>query len=138
MDDTEAIRAVIAEYGTRLDAGDLDGVAALFARATWRSGDRVLEGETAVRRVYDDVLLYDDVPATRHVMSDVVVDVAGDRATSRCSFTVFQVRPDFPLQAVLVGRYHDELARTDAGWELRDRRIHVDLVGDLSRHMRRA
>lgn len=138
MDDAEAIRALVAEYGARLDAGELDGVAALFARATWRSRGRVLEGETAVRRVYDDVILYDGVPATRHVMSDVVVDVQGDRATSRCSFTVFQARPDFPLQAVLVGRYHDEFARTHAGWELRDRRIEADLVGDLSRHMRRA
>ena len=40
----------------RLDAGDLDGVAALFRNATWRSGTRSLTGVAAIRAVYDDVV----------------------------------------------------------------------------------
>jgi hypothetical protein len=135
-DPAEAIRALVASYGERLDAGDLDGVAALFRRATWRSGTRSLTGVEAIRAVYDDVILYDGVPGTRHVMSDVVVAVEGAAATSRCSFTVFQARPGFPLQAVLVGRYHDTFACVDGAWEFRERVVHADLVGDLSHHMR--
>ena len=134
--DTEAIRALVAAYGERLDAGDLDGVAALFRNARWCSGSRTLTDVDAIRRVYDDVLLYDGVPCTRHVMGDVVVRVDGATATSRCSFTVFQARPDFPLQAVLVGRYHDSFARVDGEWEFRERVVRPDLVGDLSHHMR--
>ena len=84
-------------------------------------------GLAAIRAVYDDVILYDGVPGTRHVMGDVVVAVDGDRATSRCSFTVFQARPDFPLQAVLVGRYHDAFACVDGAWEFRERIVHADL-----------
>ncbi len=136
MDDAEAIRLLISSYGELIDAGDLDGVAMLFREATWISGSRRLEGADAVRTAYDDVVLHDGVPATRHVMSDVVVDVVGDTATGRCSFTVFQARPDFPLQAILVGRYHDEFVRRDGGWRFRSRTIHPDLLGDLSRHMR--
>ena len=132
-----AIRALVASYGDRLDAGDLDGVAALFRNATWRSGTRTLTGFAAVRAVYDDVILYDGVPSTRHVMGDVVVDLDGVHATSRCSFTVFQARPGFPLQAVLVGRYHDVFACFDGTWEFRERLVHADLIGDLSLHMRR-
>lgn len=135
-DAAEAIRSLVASYGERLDAGDLDGVAALFRNATWRSGTRVLSGLAAIRAVYDDVILYDGVPSTRHVMGDVVVAVDGADAASRCSFTVFQARPDFPLQAVLVGRYHDTFACVDGGWEFRERVVHADLLGDLSRHMR--
>ena len=135
-DDAEKIRALIAAYGERLDAGDLDGVAALFRNATWRSGTRSLTGVATIRAVYDDVILYDGVPSTRHVLGDVVVEVDGVRATSRCSFTVFQSRPDFPLQAVLVGRYHDEFACVDGTWEFRTRVVHADLLGDLSHHMR--
>jgi len=135
-DDAEKIRALVAAYGERLDAGDLDGVAALFRNATWRSGTRSLTGVATIRAVYDDVILYDGVPSTRHVLGDVVVEVDGVRATSRCSFTVFQSRPDFPLQAVLVGRYHDELACVDGTWEFRTRVVHADLLGDLSHHMR--
>ena len=136
MDDAEAIRMLISRYGELIDAGDLDGVAALFRSGTWISGARRLDGAAAVRPVYDDVILYDGVPGTRHVMSDVVVDVEGETATSRCSFTVFQARPDLPLQAILVGRYVDEFVRADGGWEFRTRTIHPDLLGDLSRHMR--
>ena len=135
-DAAEAIRALVASYGERLDAGDLDGVAALFRHAAWRSGTRTLTGVAAVRAVYDDVILYDGVPHTRHVMGDVVVAVDGDDATSRCSFTVFQARPDFPLQPVLVGRYHDAFACVDGEWEFRERMVHADLIGDLSHHMR--
>jgi hypothetical protein len=134
--DAEAIRALVAAYGERLDAGDLDGVAALFRNARWCSGTRTLTGVDAIRRVYDDVVLYDGVPCTRHVMGDVVVAVDGATATSRCSFTVFQARPDFPLQAVLVGRYHDSFACVDGEWEFRERVVRPDLVGDLSHHMR--
>lgn len=137
LDDAEAIRALIAAYGARIDGGDLDGVAALFAHATWRSGGRVLTGSSEVRSAYDDVILYEGIPRTQHVMSNVVVHVDGDAATAQCSFTVFQAGDGFPLQAVLAGRYHDTLARTTAGWEFRDRVIHADLLGDLSRHMRR-
>jgi hypothetical protein len=134
----EAIRALVARYGELLDAGDLDGVAGLFRHARWISGTRALTGFDAVRAVYDDVILYDGVPCTRHVMSDVVVSIGGDGATSRCSFTVFQARPDFPLQPVLVGRYEDAFGRVGDTWEFRERRVHADLVGDLSHHMRRA
>jgi len=132
----EAIRALVAAYGERLDAGDLDGVAALFRNARWCSGTRTLTDVDAIRRVYDDVILYDGIPCTRHVMGDVVVAVDGATATSRCSFTVFQARPDFPLQAVLVGRYHDTFACVEGAWEFRERIVRPDLVGDLSHHMR--
>lgn len=138
MDDITAIRALVAAYGERIDTGDLDGVAELFRHGAWRSGTRRLEGFDAVRAVYDDVILYDDgTPSTHHVMSNLVVEVDGDTARSRCTFTVLQARPDVPLRAVLVGRYHDEFVRVDGRWRFRVRTIHADLVGDLSRHMRR-
>ena len=40
MDDVTAITALIHEYAERIDAGDLDGVAALFEHATWGSPGR--------------------------------------------------------------------------------------------------
>ncbi len=137
--DVEAITTLIMTYAARLDAGDLDGVAALFAHATWRSPARAepLRGVEAVRRAYDGVLLYDGIPCTRHVVSNVVVNVEGpERATGRSYFTVFQARPDFPLQAIIAGRYHDTFARVDGVWRFADRLILPDLVGDLSRHLR--
>jgi len=138
-DDAGEVARLVYLYAERLDGGDLDGVAALFARATWRSDarpDQPLRGQDEVRRVYDRVLLYDGLPSTRHVISNLVVDVAGNghEASSRSYFTVFQARPDLPLQAIISGRYHDQFARTDGEWHFTDRLIITDLTGDLSRH----
>ena len=137
--DTEAITALVMSYAERLDAGDLDGVASLFAHATWRSAARrePLRGATAVRRAYDAVLLYDGSPCTRHVLTNLVVQLDGpERATARSYFTVLQARPDFRLQPIICGRYHDTFVRVGGTWRFADRFILTDLIGDLSRHLR--
>ena len=137
--DVEAITALIMTYAERVDAGDLDGVAALFAHATWRSPARPepLHGTAAVRRLYDAIILYDGSPCTRHVVTNLVVELRGaDRAQARSYFTVFQARPDFPLQPIIAGRYHDAFACVDGAWRFADRLILSDLIGDLSRHLR--
>ena len=69
--DEQAIAALIHLYAERLDDGDLDGVAALFADATWRTPARAdaLRGHVAVRRAYDGVILHDGRPGTKHVIT---------------------------------------------------------------------
>lgn len=140
LDDQHAIAALVHAYAERIDAGDLDGVAELLAEAVWRSSSRPagVRGRDAIRACYADVLLYDGVPATQHTVSNLVVDVRGDAATARSRFTVFQARPGFPLQPIIAGRYEDAFVRGDAGWRFSERTILVDLVGDLSHHLRRA
>jgi len=65
-----------------------------------------------------------------------VVELNGpNRAAARSCFTVLQARPDFPLQAILCGRYHDAFERVGSAWRFADRLILPDLVGDLSRHL---
>jgi 3-phenylpropionate/cinnamic acid dioxygenase small subunit len=91
-----------------------------------------------VRRAYEGVLLSEGRPSTKHVITNVTVEVAGDGATAhaRSYFTVMQARPDLPLQAIICGRYHDTFARAAGGWRFADRLILPDLIGDLSRHLR--
>lgn len=136
-----AIRTLIGAYAERLDAGDLDGVAALFEHGVFRSaarGGSVRTGATEVRRMYDSVVLYDDgTPRTKHVLGNVMVDideVAGS-ATAACTFTVFQSTPDGSLNPVLAGRYLDTFTRADRVWRYSERVVHPDLLGDLSLHM---
>lgn len=137
--DEQAITTLIHTYAERLDGGDLDGVAALFAQATWRTPARAqpLQGTAAVRRAYDGVILYDGLPSTKHVITNVVITIAADRTTAsaRSYFTVLQARPDFPLQPIICGRYHDAFGRDDAGWHFSDRLILSDLIGDLRHHL---
>lgn len=142
--DEADIRALIVAYAERLDAGDLDAVAALFERGAFRSarGGAPLVGREAVRRQYEPVIRYSEAgsgstPRTRHVLGNLVVDVEGDTATARCTFTVLQAVPPGPLQAVLAGRYHDRFARDGGAWCFAERVVHPDLIGDLSKHMGR-
>jgi 3-phenylpropionate/cinnamic acid dioxygenase small subunit len=137
------IEALVFRYAELLDAGDLDGVAALFEHADWGSGTRTerMRGTQQVRRMYDGVILYDDgTPHTKHVITNLVIehDDGSTKATARSYFTVLQARPDLPLQPIIAGRYHDRFERVDGRWRFADRQIIPDLIGDLSRHLRDA
>jgi len=136
----DAIRRVMNEYCYRLDTGDFDGFAELFQHATWlirgdpEGGDT---GAEAVRETLQKLILYDGKPNTKHVMSNVQIDVdeSSNQAGAQCYITVFQaVPPDFPLQPIFSGHYHDTFEKIDGNWHFILRDISPDLVGDLSRH----
>jgi 3-phenylpropionate/cinnamic acid dioxygenase small subunit len=142
-DHVREITALIFGYAERLDAGDFEGLADLFADATLRSNARpnVRRGRSEALALYQDLVqLYDGVPRTKHVTTNVIVEVApeGESAAARSYYTVFQALPDFPLQAIIAGRYHDRFVRRGTAWRFADRLIFVDLVGDLSRHLKQA
>ena len=137
------IAALVYRYADLLDQGDLDGVAALFAHATWGSGTRHerMRGTEQVRRMYDGVILYEDgTPHTKHVITNLVIEheEGATQATARSYFTVLQARPDLPLQPIIAGRYHDRFEGVAGRWRFADRQIIPDLIGDLSRHLRDA
>ena len=92
-----------------------------------------------MRRTYETTTRrYEDgTPHTRHVVTNVVVEVDEDAgsATARSTFTVFQSLPDFPLQAVIAGRYLDRFVRDGSTWRFDEREIVPELFGDLSRHL---
>jgi hypothetical protein len=133
----QRILALMAEYCDSIDRGDLDACAALFRGGRWGIAGDLAEGEAAVRALLANVTLYEGLPLTRHLMSNVLIEVAagGDQATARSCITVMQtVPPDFPLQPIFIGSYHDVFAREAEQWAFRERVIVPDLVGDLSRH----
>jgi hypothetical protein len=67
----------------------------------------------------------------------IEVDEAGGTAVARSYFTALQALPDLPLQPIVSGRYYDRFERRDGQWRFVERRVGTDLVGDLSRHLRR-
>jgi len=140
--DRDAIAALIYAYAERLDAGDFEGVAALFAHGGLHSNKNpaIRRGSAQVIEVYrSTVALYDGSPSTKHVITNVVIESGADgSAAARSYFTVLQARPELPLQVISVGRYHDRFARVDGFWGFADRLILVDLIGDLRFHLKRA
>lgn len=137
--DLSEIVALVHAYARLLDGGDLEGVAALFEHATWRSAANgsVLRGIPEVRKVYDRVMLYEGTPRTKHLITNLTVNVAPDAhaASAHCYFTVLQgIVPGEPIQVILSGQYEDTFAKVDGRWRFSDRLFIVDLMGDQSRH----
>lgn len=145
-DDARAIERLLFAYADAVDAGDLARVGELFrdGRICGETPDgpvTLAEGRAAVEAFYRSLVrLYDDgTPRTRHITTNVVVDVdwrAGSAAASS-SYTVFQATDELPLQAIVVGRYHDTFRRTAGEWAFESRTMRVDLSGDLSQHLLR-
>jgi hypothetical protein len=137
---THEIRRLMNEYCYAVDRGDLDGFAHLFANGSFEViGDPAgpANGAEAVRRVLDNVTLYDGKTHTKHVLSNVLIDVndGGESAVAQSYITLYQaLPPDFPLQAIFIGHYHDRFEKVSDNWRFASRRISPDLVGDLSRH----
>jgi hypothetical protein len=139
MSDIDAITALVHEYVYRIDAGDLDGVAALFEHAELGSTrhDRRLRGAREARTLYDRLIIHDDgTPQTMHEISNLTIRVDGASATARCYFTVLQVTGQ-GLHPVLAGQYLDQFEQLDGEWRFTERIFDPRLFGDLSRHMNR-
>ena len=138
MSDVDQITALIHEYAVRLDAGDLDGVAALFEHAELGSTrhERRLRGAEQARTNYDRVIIYEDgTPRTLHQITNVTVRVDGVTATARSCFTVLQVTAQ-GLHPILAGDYHDRFAQADGTWRFTRRIFDARLFGDMSGHMK--
>ncbi len=137
MSDESNIAGLLFEYARRIDAGDFEGVAELFreGRIVTDFGEAV--GYQAVLEMYrSSTRLYPDgTPRTRHLTTNLDIRLADDVAHCNSCFTVMQSLEDFPLQAIISGRYQDTLVRDVQGWRFEQRRMLPDMLGDLSRHL---
>lgn len=139
-DNAREIENLVYAYAERIDAGDLTGVAELFRDGRIQAAPGVVfEGADAVRGLYERATrLYEDgTPRTRHVTTNVIVEVDDDAATAsaRSYYTVFQQTDELPLQPIIAGHYHDTFHQVDGRWAFDTREMFVDLTGDLSHHL---
>lgn len=138
---SDEIRNLLGSYCECMDRGDFDGIGALFAHGTLADehGTPIAAGAEAVTAFYRaGTQLYDGSPRTKHLVSNSVVEVDDEagHAVVRSSYVVFQQTATLPLQAIIAGRYRDTVDRTDGTWRFAERRFFVDLLGDLSQHLR--
>lgn len=138
-EDHHAITTLLFRYAELMDAADYDGLRDLFRDAVLSNegfpgeiagGDAIVRLYERTNRVHADGTL-----RTRHLTSNVVVDIDGDAATARSAFVVFQATDTLPLQPVVTGRYRDRFVRVDGAWQFAHRHIVVDHVGDVSQHL---
>lgn len=125
-EDRVAIADLIARYAHVVDSGDFAALDALFAPDA-RVDFTAFGGPSGS---LDDIkkFLHDSLGIfrrTQHLMGLPLIDVDGDRATSRTSCTNPMVidDPDGTTKVWLIGLwYDDELMRTADGWRFTSRR----------------
>ena len=137
-----AIERLIATYAELVDDGDFAAVGRLLSDATFTGSAGSVTGRDAIETMLrDHAIVYDDgTPRTKHVTTNLAVEVDEDEGTavSHSYFTVLQALPDLALEPIVSGRYFDRFERRDGLWRFVERRVQTDLVGDLSRHLRRS
>ncbi|MDW6057038.1 nuclear transport factor 2 family protein [Streptomyces sp. FXJ1.4098] len=137
-----AIENLIARYAELVDDGDFAGLGNLLADATFTGSGEPVSGRDAIEKMFQDTLIVyaDGTPRTQHVTTNVAIEVdeQANTAVSRSYVTVMQALPDLPLQPIAGGRYHDRFERRDGQWPFVARRVRINLVGDVSRHLRQA
>ena len=141
MSDQLSIHNLICKYARLVDDGDFDGVGELFSAGKLVFLDDTnpteVSGSKNITSLYETTTrCYEDgTPKTHHVTSNIELQITGDTALGNSYFTVFQQLPDFPLQAIIAGYYHDEFTKENTEWSFTSRSIKVTLVGDISHHL---
>jgi hypothetical protein len=137
VDDYRALENLIVSYASLVDAGDFAGVGALFASGAFVGSGATVRGASGVERMLrESVIVYEDgTPRTKHVTTNIALEVTGPTASGRAYFTVLQAVPGFPLQTIAAGRYRDSFTCRDGKWHFTERQATVDLVGDVRHHL---
>ena len=136
-----AIANLIATYAEQVDDGAFAAVGKLLEHATFIGSAGSASGAGVIEKMLrDNVIVYEDgTPRTKHVVTNVAIEVDAETGTAsaRSYFTVLQALPDLPLQIIVSGRYLDRFDYYDGQWHFAERRVRTDLLGDVSRHLRR-
>ncbi len=142
-DDYFSIQNLVYVYCHRIDRGDFAGLGELFAHAVILvpASAQQVKGAAAVHDMYARFTrrYADGTPKTAHVTSNLIIEAEGaDAARAQSYFTVHQATDALPMQPIIGGRYFDRFARVDGRWRFSERRIEIDLTGNLSEHLLQA
>jgi len=150
-DARQRIAQQLYAYTYALDTGDLDAVGELFEHAVMRvdGSDAVYRGAEGVRQSYVDFTTFYDAagtpgvsrpgttPRTRHVTTNVIIDLADDGsfATARSSVIVFQFAPGAPLRPILAAGYRDRFEPINGAWRWTERVHLLEHIEDVQLHL---
>jgi 3-phenylpropionate/cinnamic acid dioxygenase small subunit len=138
-EDKLEVTELLYRYAELIDAGDFDGVGELLGRGEFMG----VAGAPAIAELFASTTRrfpeHGNTPRTRHLVLNPIVDIDGGRATARSTFVVVQHVPGgpviVPLQPIVVGRYADVFARDENGWYFTERKVAVEMVGNVSDHL---
>jgi ketosteroid isomerase-like protein len=135
MSSVRAIRELILSYADLVGAGDVEGLADLFAHAELSAtgNPRVSRGRDQVRETYTATLggPGSEGPHIHNLVTNLLIDVDDDEgtATAKSYFTVVRSGSEAALHVSIAGRYEDRFTCVDGTWRFARRHIILDLMG---------
>lgn len=117
-----AIERLILDYAAQNDAADWDAVAGMIAEDGRVSRPVAPDDFTQGRDAILAAFKARPPRTTRHIVSNIRVNVHGDSASATSQIMLF-TGPDM---APLVGSYADRLVKTPEGWRFAERRGSLD------------
>jgi 3-phenylpropionate/cinnamic acid dioxygenase small subunit len=134
LEDREAIRELLAAYCFALDECRFEEFGALFAAdAEWgpKRMPQKARGPAEIAELARSIVpLPGEGPKRRHLTTNIVIRLEGDRARVKSNFLMVRESEAGPLLA-LAGTYEDVVSRTPAGWRFEAREIRNDIAGNL-------
>jgi uncharacterized protein (TIGR02246 family) len=131
LEEKDAIREVLAEYCFRLDGGDYEGMAALFAEdGTWDTAFGKGSGRAAIAQLARDIRARagENRPRAIHLVTNIAIKLAGDTAEVRSNWSVVQNSPDGP-KIGSGGGYADQMVKQRGAWLFHYRKIDRFIAG---------
>ena len=121
IEDREAIEELLITYGQLLDKEDLAGYSSLFAaEGVWEGGIGSAKGPDAIFEMLETVFgrtTPGQYGNDYHLMSDIIIDVDGDTATSWSRWTWIVEGEDGKPMPQRSGHYEDSLVRENGEWK---------------------
>jgi len=119
--DLRAIEQLMVHYADRIDANDPEGAAACFAEDGIGNYWGKFQGRKAIAARLTKILKM--FSATSHHLSNVSIQLDGDRATSMAYVYAFHRMADTNDPMHYWGRWVDRLVRLDEGWRFAEREV---------------
>jgi uncharacterized protein (TIGR02246 family) len=132
LEDTEAIRRLFQAYQRALDGMDFRAYASLFARdGVFVAGDMTATGPDEIFALVDGMpgsgLLTEQTGDDFHLVSNVDIEVDGDRARATSTWSYIVRADDDTPRLEKLGHYDDELVREDGVWRFARRAAPTDI-----------
>jgi uncharacterized protein (TIGR02246 family) len=131
LEDKDAIREVLAEYCFCLDNGRFAEMAALFAPdGTWHTAFGKATGRAEIEALAHRVAnRAGPRPRGAHLVTNIVIKLAGDRALVASNWALAQNSPHGPIISS-GGVYADEMVKRDGQWLFHYRKIDRFIAAD--------
>lgn len=127
MNDVSGVRRLLALYCQLMDDRRYEEWSELFGSdGIWALGGREYHGHVEAKAYMDQLLRDRPHRRTRHLNTNLVIEVDGNEGRVTSDFAMLAREPDdAPWTVVAFGRYVDRVVRSGQGWQFAERRLTV-------------